>query len=208
MVVGHGGDARSRCDWAAAGPLLLQEYHDREWARPLRGSDALFERMTLEAFQSGLSWLTILGKRENFRRAFGGFDIQTVAGYTDTDVARLLADPGIVRNRAKIEATIANARVAADLEVDLCDLLWSHAPDPRPRPASSAQVPSSTPESAALARRLKGLGFRFVGPTTMYALMQATGMVDDHLRACWVPPAPPLTSPFTALGLDSEQWES
>ena len=207
MVVGHGGDARSRCDWAAAGPLPLQEYHDREWARPLRGGDALFERMTLEAFQSGLSWLTILGKRENFRRAFDGFDIQTVAGYTDADVARLLADPGIVRNRAKIEATIANARVAADLEVDLCDLLWSHAPDPRPRPASSAQVPSSTPESAALARRLKGLGFRFVGPTTVYALMQATGMVDDHLRACWVPPAPSLCSPFTALGPDSEQWE-
>lgn len=208
MIVGHGGDARSRCDWAAAGPALLQEYHDREWARVLRGGDALFERMTLEAFQSGLSWLTILGKRENFRRAFGGFDIQTVAGYTDTDVARLLADPGIVRNRAKIEATIANARVAADLEVDLSDLLWSHAPDPRPRPTSSVEVPSSTPESAALARRLKGLGFRFVGPTTMYALMQATGMVDDHLRACWVPPAPPLSSPFTALGLDSEQWES
>lgn len=164
--------------------------------------------MSLEAFQSGLSWLTILGKRENFRRAFGGFDIQTVAGYTGADVARLLADPGIVRNRAKIEATIANARVAADLEVDLSDLLWSHAPDPRLRPASSAEVPSSTPESAALARRLKGLGFRFVGPTTVYALMQATGMVDDHLRACWVPPAPSLSSPFTALGPDSEECKN
>jgi len=207
LIPAHGGDTRSRCDWAAGGPPLLQEYHDLEWGRPLRGVVAMFERMTLEAFQSGLSWWIILGKRENFRRAFSGFDIETVAGYTDTDVVRLLADSGIVRNRAKIEATIVNARVAADLDVDLSDLLWSYAPDPRPRPAGSAEVPSSTPESAALARRLKGFGFRFVGPTTAYALMQATGMVDDHLRACWVPPAPVLSSPFTAMGPDSEQWK-
>jgi DNA-3-methyladenine glycosylase I len=152
----------------------------------LRGRVALFERLTLEAFQSGLSWLVILRKRENFRRAFVGFDIETVAGYTERDVTRLLADPGIVRNRAKIEATIANARVAADLDVDLSDLLWSHAPPPRPRPETSADMPSSTPESTTLARHLKSLGFRFVGPTTAYALMQATGMVDDHLQACWV----------------------
>jgi len=185
LAVGGGG-GRQRCDWAVSGPTLLQEYHDQEWGRPLRGRIALFERLTLEAFQSGLSWLTILRKRENFRRGFAGFDIETVAGYTERDVARLLADVGIVRNRAKIEATIANARAAADLDVDLSDLLWSHAPPPRPRPETSADMPSSTPESAALARRLKSLGFRFVGPTTAYALMQATGMVDDHLRACWV----------------------
>ena len=185
-----GADGRPRCDWAVGGPPLLQEYHDQEWGRPLRGRVALFERMTLEAFQSGLSWLIILRKRDDFRRAFAGFDIETVAGYTERDVARLLADVGIVRNRAKIEATIANARVAADLDVDLSDLLWSHAPQPRPRPERSADMPSSTPESAALARRLKTLGFRFVGPTTAYALMQATGMVDDHLQACWVPSGP------------------
>jgi DNA-3-methyladenine glycosylase I len=182
-----GDDGRRRCDWASGGPGLLETYHDQEWGRPLRGHVALFERMSLEAFQSGLSWLIILRKRENFRRAFDGFDIETVAGYTESDVARLLADPGIVRNRAKIEATIANARVVLELGIDLSDLLWSHAPPPRPRPAISADMPSSTPESVALARRLKGLGFRFVGPTTAYALMQATGMVDDHLRTCWVP---------------------
>jgi len=200
-----GDDGRPRCDWAVGAPPLLQEYHDQEWGRPLRGRVALFERMTLEAFQSGLSWLIILRKREDFRRAFAGFDIETVAGYTERDVARLLADVGIVRNRAKIEATIANARVAADLDADLSDLLWSHAPKPRPRPERSADMPSSTPESAALARRLNTLGFRFVGPTTAYALMQATGMVDDHLRACWVPSGPVLTGSFTPLGPDRGQ---
>jgi DNA-3-methyladenine glycosylase I len=182
-----GDDGHPRCDWAVGGQPLLRDYHDQEWGRPLRGRVALFERMTLEAFQSGLSWLIILRKRENFRRGFAGFDIETVAGYTERDVTRLLGDVGIVRNRAKIEATIANARVAADLDVDLSDLLWSHAPPPQPRPERSADIPSSTPESTALARRLKSLGFRFVGPTTAYALMQATGMVDDHLRSCWVP---------------------
>lgn len=182
----------SRCPWATGD--LLRDYHDREWGRPLRGRTAMFERMTLEAFQSGLSWLIILRKRDAFRAAFGGFDIETVARYSDTDVERLLADPGIVRNRAKIEATIANARVAADLDVDLSDLLWSHAPPPRPRPVSSADVPSSSPESANLARDLKRRGFRFIGPTTAYALMQATGMVDDHLRDCAV------SRPFSDLG--------
>ena len=183
-----GDDGRPRCDWATGAQPLLQEYHDHEWGRPLRGRIALFERMTLEAFQSGLSWLIILRKRDDFRRAFADFDIETVARYTERDVARLMADVGIVRNRAKIEATIANAGVAADLDVDLSDLLWSHAPPLRPRPQKSADVPPSTPESGTLARRLKSLGFRFVGPTTAYALMQATGMVDDHLRDCWVPP--------------------
>ena len=199
------GDARPRCDWAAGGPPLLQDYHDREWGRPVRGRVALFERMTLEAFQSGLSWWIILGKRENFRRAFADFNIETVADYTERDVARLMADTGIVRNRAKIEATIANARVAAALDVDLSELLWSHAPPPRPRPARPSDVPASTPDSAALARHLRGLGFRFVGPTTAYALMQATGMVDDHLLTCWVPSGPPFTGSFSPLGPDREE---
>jgi DNA-3-methyladenine glycosylase I len=133
-----------------------------------------------------LSWLIILRKRENFRKAFAGFDPEKVARFDDADVARLMADQGIVRNRAKIEATIANARAAADV-ADLSELLWSFAPAPRPRPATSAEVPATTTESTAMARELKRRGFRFVGPTTAYALMQATGMVDDHLRACWVP---------------------
>lgn len=184
-------DGRYRCPWALTASVpdraLLVDYHDQEWGRPLRGRIELFERMTLEAFQSGLSWLIILRKRENFRRAFAGFDIETVAGFTDADIAGLMADSGIVRNRAKIEATVANARVAADLDVDLSELLWSYAPPARPRPATAAELPSDTPESKALARELKARGFRFVGPTTAYALMQATGMVDDHLRNCWVP---------------------
>ncbi|MBU3751839.1 MAG: DNA-3-methyladenine glycosylase I [Mycobacterium sp.] len=180
-----GADTKVRCPWATPG--LLADYHDDEWGRPLRGSRAMFERMTLEAFQSGLSWLIILRKREAFRQAFAGFDVETVAGFTDRDVERLLADPGIVRNRAKIEAAITNARVAAELE-DLSELLWSYAPPPRRRPRNSADVPAVSPESAAMARDLKRRGFRFIGPTKAYALMQATGMVDDHLRDCWVPP--------------------
>jgi DNA-3-methyladenine glycosylase I len=183
-------DGLVRCDWAVGRPgpdfQLYRDYHDQEWGRPLHGQVPLFERTSLEAFQSGLSWLIILRKRENFRRAFSGFDIETIARYTDADVARLMADQGIVRNRAKIEATIANARAAADVD-DLSELLWSFAPAPRPRPAASSDVPSATAESTAMARELKRRGFRFVGPTTAYALMQATGMVDDHLRACWVP---------------------
>jgi DNA-3-methyladenine glycosylase I len=189
-------DGLVRCDWAVGRPgpdfALYRDYHDREWGRPLYGRVALFERMSLEGFQSGLSWLTILRKRENFRRAFAGFDIEKVARYTDADVARLMADAGIVRNRAKIEATIANARAAADLRSpdDLSDLLWSFAPAPRllsQRPTDFSKVPATTAESTAMARELKRRGFRFVGPTTAYALMQATGMVDDHLRTCWVP---------------------
>ena len=182
---GPAHDGHSRCPWAD-GSELYREYHDSEWGRPLRGSTALFERLTLEAFQSGLSWLIILRKRDNFRRAFAGFDIDTVAGFTDRDVTRLMNDAGIVRNRAKIEATVTNARAVADLDVDLSDLLWSFAPPPRPRPAAIGDVPAQTPESHAMARELKRRGFRFVGPTTAYALMQATGMVDDHLRSCRV----------------------
>ena len=188
-------DGLVRCDWAVGRPggadfELYRDYHDKEWGQPLHGRVPLFERMSLEAFQSGLSWLIILRKRENFRRAFAGFDIEKVARYTDADVARLMADQGIVRNRAKIEATIANARAAADLESseDLSELLWSFAPPPRPRPVDGSEIPSASAESKAMARELKRRGFRFVGPTTAYALMQATGMVDDHIRACWVPP--------------------
>jgi DNA-3-methyladenine glycosylase I len=185
-----------RCGWAAIRPVpdfeLYRDYHDQEWGRALHDGVALFERMSLEAFQSGLSWLIILRKRENFRRAFSGFDIETVAGYTDADVQRLMADEGIVRNRAKIDATIANARAAAELgsPEDLSKLLWSFAPPPRPRPADGSEIPSVTAESKAMAQELKRRGFRFVGPTTAYALMQATGMVDDHIRGCWVPARP------------------
>jgi DNA-3-methyladenine glycosylase I len=188
-------DGLVRCGWADARTgahwELYRDYHDQEWGRPLRGGVALFERMSLEAFQSGLSWLIILRKRENFRRAFAEFDIEKVARYTDADVERLLTDEGIVRNRAKIEATIANARAAADLGSpdDLSELLWSFAPPERPRPAGGPEIPSASAESKAMARELKRRGFRFVGPTTAYALMQATGMVDDHIRDCWVPTA-------------------
>jgi DNA-3-methyladenine glycosylase I len=188
-------DGLIRCSWAnvrsGAHWALYRDYHDHEWGRPLHGRVALFERMSLEAFQSGLSWLIILRKRENFRRAFSGFDVDKVARYTDADVHRLMVDEGIVRNRAKIEATIANARIAADLgsSEDLSELLWSFAPPPRPRPVDGSEIPSASAESKAMARELKRRGFRFVGPTTAYALMQATGMVDDHIRDCWVPPA-------------------
>lgn len=183
-------DGLIRCGWAENGSALYRDYHDQEWGRAVREPTALFERVSLEAFQSGLSWLVILRKRENFRRAFAGFDIETVAGYTDADVARLMDDAGIVRNRAKIEATIANARATLDLgSTDLAELLWSFAPPRRPRPGDLSEIPAVTPESTAMARELKRRGFRFVGPTTAYALMQATGMVDDHIRACWVPTA-------------------
>jgi len=180
-----GADGQARCRWAGSAPDYLA-YHDEEWGRPVRDDDALYERLTLEAFQSGLSWLTILRKRPAFRAAFAGFAIEKVAGFGTADVDRLLADPGIVRNRAKIEAALANARAAADLPDGLSALLWSFAPAPRPRPASVADVPATSPESIALARELKRRGFRFVGPTTAYALMQATGMVDDHLAGCFV----------------------
>ncbi len=179
-------DTRVRCGWAE-GSDLYRDYHDQEWGQPLRGAVPLFERMTLEAFQSGLSWLIILRKRDNFRAAFNGFDFTTVAEYDESDVARLMADAGIVRNRAKINATIANARAVAELDVDLSDLLWSFAPPSRARPKTMADVPATSPESVAMAKELKRRGFRFVGPTTAYALMQATGMVDDHLATCWVP---------------------
>jgi DNA-3-methyladenine glycosylase I len=181
-----GADGLTRCGWGASTPEYAT-YHDTEWGRPIRDDDGLYERLTLEAFQSGLSWLTILRKRPGFRAAFAGFRIEAVAAFGESDVARLLADPGIVRNRTKIEAAVHNARVAASLAGGLGALLWSYAPPPRlRRPASFAEVPASTPESVALARELKRRGFRFVGPTTGYALMQAAGMVDDHLAGCHV----------------------
>jgi DNA-3-methyladenine glycosylase I len=181
-----GADGLSRCGWAA-GTADYLSYHDTEWGQPIRDDDGLFERLTLEAFQSGLSWLTILRKRPAFRAAFDGFVVEKVARYGPADVERLLGDAGIVRNRAKIEAALVNARAAAELPGGLTALLWSYAPVPRQRPGSSAQVPSTTPESVAMARDLKKRGFRFVGPTTAYAMMQAAGMVDDHLAGCHVP---------------------
>lgn len=185
VVVGE--DGRARCPWGLSTPDYV-EYHDTEWGVPVRSDDALFERVCLEAFQSGLSWLTILRKREAFRDAFAGFVIEKVAAFGAADVARLLADAGIVRNRAKIEATINNARAALDLPDGLAATLWSYAPATRrPRPVVLADVPATSPESVAMAKALKRSGFRFVGPTTAYALMQATGMVDDHLADCFVP---------------------
>ncbi|ORV13410.1 3-methyladenine DNA glycosylase [Mycolicibacterium canariasense] len=186
-------DGLIRCGWAPMDSkpdsVLYREYHDTEWGQPVRDSAALFERVSLEAFQSGLSWLVILRKRENFRKAFKRFDVDKVARFTDRDVQRLLADEGIVRNRAKIDATIANARAVSDLDVEFADLLWSFAPERRERPADMSLVPAVTAESTAMAKELKRRGFRFVGPTTAYALMQATGMVDDHIASCWVPSA-------------------
>jgi len=177
----------ARC-WPTSDPLYVA-YHDEEWGRPVRDEHRLLERLCLEGFQSGLSWLTILRKRERFRAAFRGFDPEQVARFGDADVERLMADAGIVRNRAKILATIANARATAalhDAGETLDALLWSFAPPAgRRAPRTLQEMPATTPESKALARELKRRGFRFVGPTTAYALMQATGIVNDHLVDCW-----------------------
>jgi DNA-3-methyladenine glycosylase I len=174
-----------RCEWGNSAPEYVT-YHDEEWGTPLRGDDALFERLCLEAFQSGLSWITILRKRPAFRSAFAGFSIDAVAAFTADDEARLMADAGIVRNRAKIAAAVRNARAAQELPEGLSELLWSFAPTGlRPRPATLADVPATSSESVAMAKELKRRGFVFVGPTTAYALMQATGMVDDHVADCF-----------------------
>ncbi|MEU1289013.1 DNA-3-methyladenine glycosylase I [Kitasatospora sp. NPDC005856] len=181
-----GADGLRRCGWGDSTDDY-RVYHDTEWGRPVHGDDALFERVCLEAFQSGLSWLTILRRREGFRAAFAGFEIAEVAEFGEADKERLLADAGIIRNRAKIEAAIANARVARDLEGGLDALIWRFAGAPdRPAPRTLSEVPAVTPESTALAKELKKAGFRFVGPTTAYALMQACGLVDDHLADCHV----------------------
>ena len=174
----------SRCGWATSAPEYVA-YHDDEWGRPLRGVTAMFERLSLEGFQSGLSWLVILRKRPAFRTAFAGFEPAAVARFDDADVARLLADSGIVRNRLKIEATVANARAVLELDTPLDELLWSFAPTEHRRPATLADVPPVSPESTAMAKELKRRGLRFVGPTTCYALMQAAGLVDDHVQTCW-----------------------
>ncbi len=178
---------RVRCAWAGAEPLLT--YHDEEWGRPVTDERGLFERLCLEAFQSGLSWTTILRKREGFRRAFADFEPDAVARFRQVDVERLLGDASIVRNHAKIDAAIANARATVTLRgtgVTLPDLVWSFRPAPTPAPATLADVPATTTESAALAKELKQRGFRFVGPTTVHALMEACGVVNDHVEACFV----------------------
>ncbi|HEU5211571.1 MAG TPA: DNA-3-methyladenine glycosylase I [Gaiellaceae bacterium] len=178
-----GGDGVSRCWWAGSDPLMLA-YHDDAWGRPERNPTMLFELLTLESFQSGLSWITILRKRQAFRAAFGGFDAARVAAYGEEDVQRLLGDASIVRNRAKIEAAIANARAIDALDRPLAEVLWEFAPPPRPRPSDGDEIPAATDDSQALSRELKRRGFRFLGPTTVYAFMQAAGLVDDHVAGC------------------------
>jgi DNA-3-methyladenine glycosylase I len=180
-----GPDGRLRCPWGLSAPEYLA-YHDEEWGRPVRGDTVIFERLCLEGFQSGLSWLIILRKRENFRAAFAGFDAAAVAAFGEADVARLLADPGIVRNRAKINAAIANARAALDLPGGLSTLVWKYAGDQAAAPRTLADVPAVTPASMALSAELKRHGFTFTGPVTAYATMQACGIVNDHLADCFV----------------------
>ncbi|MEJ7707824.1 MAG: DNA-3-methyladenine glycosylase I [Nocardioidaceae bacterium] len=179
-----GADGKVRCDWAGSAPDYLA-YHDDEWGRPIRSDNAIFERLTLEAFQSGLSWLTILRKRQAFRAAFANFDIATVAAFDEADQTRLLSDVGIVRNRAKVAAAISNARAALAVERGLASLIWGFAPEKREAPSTTSDVPAQTAESRALANELKKRGFVFVGPITAYALMQAAGLVNDHVRDCW-----------------------
>ncbi|MFE6997794.1 DNA-3-methyladenine glycosylase I [Microbacterium sp. NPDC057659] len=179
-------DGRARCAWVGDDDEY-RRYHDEEWGVPLHGDRALFEKMSLEGFQAGLSWITILRKRPRFREVFAGFDPALVARFGDDDVERLMTDAGIVRNRAKIEAAIGNAALVdamADGELD--ELMWSFAPPAAAaRPADMSEVPATIPASVALSKELRRRGFRFVGPTTMYALMQSAGMVDDHLQGCW-----------------------
>lgn len=195
MTATRGPDGIARCPWANSTDDY-RRYHDEEWGRPVRGDVALFERITLEAFQSGLSWLVILRKREAFRAAFAGFDPDAVSAFDESDGVRLMSDAGIVRNRRKIEATLANARAlvrlrAAEGDGALDRLVWSFAEADRPRPSRLADIPASTPGSVALSKALKGAGFGFVGPTTMYAAMQACGLVDDHLVSCETAPRQP-----------------
>ncbi len=180
-----GADGRARCAWIGTDAEYAR-YHDEEWGVPLRGDRALFEKMALEGFQAGLSWITILRKRPRFREVFAGFDPAAVAAFDKDDVETLMADAGIIRNRAKILATIGNARLVTEMvEGDLDELMWSFAPAPGTRPRSFDDVPAVTAESTAMSKALRGRGFRFVGATTMYALMQSTGMVDDHVEGCW-----------------------
>ncbi|MDL9978192.1 DNA-3-methyladenine glycosylase I [Microbacterium sp. ASV49] len=181
-----GEDGRARCAWAGSDPEYTR-YHDEEWGTPLHGDRPLYEKLTLEGFQAGLSWITILRKRPAFRAAFSGFEPEIVAAFDEGDIERLMGDAGIVRNRAKIEAAISNAKIVVAMdEGELDALMWSFAPAPTSRrPASFAEVPATTPESEAASKTLRKRGFRFVGPTTLYALMQSAGMVDDHVAGCW-----------------------
>ncbi|TDC91258.1 DNA-3-methyladenine glycosylase I [Actinomadura sp. 7K507] len=179
----RGEDGLGRCPWGLSAPDYVA-YHDEEWGRPVRDDQGLYERLCLEAFQSGLSWLTILRKREGFRAAFRGFAMEKVAAFGPDDVERLMGDAAIVRNRAKIEAAIGNARAALDLPGGLAETAWRYADPGAPAHADLADVPAYTDGSKALAKELKKHGFRFVGPTTAYALMQACGLVDDHLTGC------------------------
>ena len=179
-----GPDGRLRCPWALGSADYLL-YHDQEWGRPVRDDVGIFERISLEAFQSGLSWLTILRKRGNFRAAFRGFDLAEVAAFGPADTGRLLSDAGIVRNRAKIEAVIGNARAALAIPGGLAALVWRYADGPARPPVTTGDVPAWTPASKACARELRGLGFTFTGPVTVYAALQACGIVDDHLSGCF-----------------------
>lgn len=182
-----GSDGLTRCGWVGD-DAEYQRYHDEEWGRQLRDSQRLYEKVCLEGFQAGLSWITVLRRRPAFREAFLGFDPELVASFSEQDVKRLLGNAGIIRHRGKIEATIQNARATLELDVPLAELIWRFAPEAsegsRRRPASFADVPAVTAESTALSTELRRRGFRFVGPTTMYALMQSAGLVDDHLVGC------------------------
>jgi DNA-3-methyladenine glycosylase I len=185
MTVMLGSDGLARCAWAAEDPEY-RRYHDEEWGVPLHGDRALFEKLSLEGFQAGLSWITILRKRPHFREVFAGFEPAAVAAFGDDEIAMLMGDAGIIRNRAKIEATISNARLVVEMdEGELDAVMWSFAPPAHPRPSSFADIPAVTAESEAMSKALRKRGFRFVGPTTMYALMQSAGMVDDHVTGCW-----------------------
>jgi DNA-3-methyladenine glycosylase I len=180
-----GSDGRPRCAWVGDDPEYAR-YHDEEWGVPLHGDRALFEKLSLEGFQAGLSWITILRKRPHFREVFAGFEPAAVAAFGQDQIATLMGDAGIIRNRAKIEATISNARLVVEMdEGELDAVMWSFAPRARPRPSSFADIPAVTAESEAMSKALRKRGFRFVGPTTMYALMQSAGMVDDHVTGCW-----------------------
>ncbi len=181
LVVGD--DGRPRCWWCGDDPTY-RAYHDDDWGTPMHDDGALFELLCLEGFQAGLSWITILRKRDAFRAAFDGFALEVVAGFDEPDIERLLADAGIVRHRGKIEATIANAQAVLELDGSLDALVWSYA-SAGPRPKTRADIPGFTPDATALSKDLKRRGFRFVGPTTVYAFMQSAGIVDDHLEGCW-----------------------
>ena len=180
-----GTDGTPRCGWVGEDPDY-QRYHDQEWGTPLHGDRELYEKLTLEGFQAGLSWITILRKRPRFREVFEGFDPAVVAAFDESDVERLMQDAGIIRNRAKIGAAIDNARLVLNLAPgEFDELMWSFAPAGHVRPPSMSGIPAVTAESTAMSKELRRRGFRFVGPTTMYALMQSAGMVDDHLPGCW-----------------------